>query len=131
MKPDKTNHRKFSLTGRLRSFRYAFSGIRHAFIHEHNFRIHLIAALLVCSVGFYLHISKIDWIIILFAIGFVLVTELLNSAIEVMADFISPEKNNSIRILKDISAGAVLISVLTAIIAGALVFFPYLKTMFK
>ncbi len=100
--------------------------MRHALVHEHNFRIHLIAAVSVIAAGFYFDLQKSDWLFLVFAIGFVLVAELFNSAIELLADFISPGRNEMIGKLKDIAAGAVLIAVITSVIAGVLIFWPYI-----
>ncbi len=66
-----------------------------------------------------------EWIALIFAIGFVLVTELLNTAIELIADFISPSENKMIGRIKDIAAGAVLISVWTAVAIGLIILVPY------
>jgi diacylglycerol kinase (ATP) len=126
---DKSKPQKFSFRKRLGSFRYAFKGIRHAFVVEHNFRIHTVATVLVIAAGFYFKVTNSEWIILLFAIGFVLVAELFNSAIEMLADFISPGENKTIGKIKDISAGAVLLAVLISVLAGMLVFWPHIKLL--
>ncbi len=111
---------------RLLSFKYAFQGIFLMFREEHNSRIHAIVALLVVFAGFYFGISKLEWIAVILAIGLVFSMELLNSSIENIADFISPEYHNSIKKVKDLGAGAVLISAIAAAIIGILIFMPYL-----
>lgn len=131
MKPDKSQPQKFSVRKRLASFRFAFSGIKHALLHEHNFRLHLVATLISVAAGFYFDINKTDWLILVFAIGFVLIAELFNSAIELIADFISPGKHETIGKIKDISAGAVLIAVLISVIAGTMVFWPYVEQIVR
>ncbi len=131
VKPDKSLPQKFSVRKRFASFRYAWKGLRHALLHEHNFRIHLLAAVLVVIAGFYFQITKMEWIALIFAIGFVLVTELLNTAIELFADFISPNENEMIGRIKDIAAGAVLIAVLAAVAAGTIILLPYVCALLR
>jgi diacylglycerol kinase len=115
---------KFSLTKRFQSIRYATDGIRYLIRYEHNIRIHILAALCSIVLGLLLKLSIIEWISICFSIGLVFVMESINSAIESLADFISPQKNGEIKIIKDISAAAVLLSALTAISVGLIVFLP-------
>jgi undecaprenol kinase/diacylglycerol kinase (ATP) len=76
-----------------------------------------------------LHISTHEWIAVLFAIGFVLVCELLNTALENMADFICPEHNPNIKKMKDVAAAAVMISSITALLIGLLIFTPKLISL--
>ena len=117
---------KFSLSNRIRSFGYAFKGLRILFKEEHNSRIQLIAAIAVIIAGFVFNISQTEWIAIIFAIGLVLAMEAINSAIEGLADFVSPEKHEMIKKIKDLSAAGVLISALAALIIGLIVFVPKL-----
>jgi len=92
---------KFSFHKRLRSFGYAFNGLKILIKEEHNARIHLLAAVIAIIAGFYFHISTVEWIAIVFAIGFVIALEIVNSAIENMADFVSPEWHSTIKKIKD------------------------------
>jgi diacylglycerol kinase (ATP) len=121
----------FSFSKRLKSFRHAFNGIRLSFIYEHNMRVHLAVALLTIGAGFFLHITRGEWMAIVFAIGFVFSTELLNSAIEGLADFILSDHHPAIGKIKDIAAAAVLIAVIAAVIIGLMVFVPHLFQMVK
>ena len=116
--------KKFSLINRLKSFRFAFHGLRVLFVEEHNARIHLLLAVLEIALGFYLNISIQEWIALVFAIGFVLTAETYNTAIENMADFVSESKNEHIKKIKDLCAAAVLISGITALAIGLMVFVP-------
>lgn len=115
---------KFSLRKRLKSFVFAFAGLKILQKEEHNFRIHLVFAILAISAGFMLKISPMEWIAIVFAIGFVFVVEVINTVIENITDFISPDENFSIKKIKDMSAGAVLISAIIAVVIGLIVFLP-------
>ena len=115
---------KFSIKKRLKSFSYAFSGLKTVVKEEHNARIHLVAAVVVTAFACFLNISPYEWIAIIFAIGFVFAMELVNSAIENLADFVSPQKNNAIGKIKDLSAAAVLVSAIAALLIGLIIFLP-------
>ncbi len=116
---------------RLISFKYAFNGLKILLREEVNARIHLFATICVIIAGFFFEITSIEWIAVFFAIGFVLTAETLNTAIENMADFISPEKHEKIKRIKDLSAAAVLISAITALIIGLIVFIPEIIEYFN
>jgi undecaprenol kinase/diacylglycerol kinase (ATP) len=116
----------FSISKRIKSFSYAFSGLRTLIKEEHNALLHLIAAIAVIVLGFLLEISTFEWIAIVFAIGFVFILELINTSIENIADFISPERHSTIKKIKDLAAGAVLIGAITALTIGCLIFIPKL-----
>lgn len=111
----------------IKSFGYAFSGIAHAFKSQFNFRFHLVALLLVCIAGWYFRLSSGEWLWIVAAAGMVLFSELFNTAIEVLVDLVSPEIHPKAKIIKDVAAAAVLLTALTAIIIGLIVFIPKLN----
>ncbi|GAB6012077.1 diacylglycerol kinase family protein [Viscerimonas tarda] len=115
---------KFSLKNRLRSFKYAFNGLRIMIREEHNSWIHIFVSLCVLIAGFLLKITTYEWIAVIFCIGFVMALELINSAIENMADFVSPERHAMIKKIKDLSAGAVLIGAIISAIIGLIIFLP-------
>jgi diacylglycerol kinase len=121
---------RFSLRQRIASFRYAWNGIKVLYTEEHNARIHVLAAVLALVAGVVLEINRYEWLAIVIAIGFVLVAETINTAIENIADYISPSKNEKIKVIKDLSATAVLLSVIVALIVGILVFVPRLLDVF-
>jgi diacylglycerol kinase len=116
--------KQFSIKERINSFRYAFQGLKLFFLKEHNVRIHILAAIAVLIAGFCFGISTCEWIAIVFSIGFVITTEAINTAIEQLADFVSQEQNQQIKIIKDLAAGAVFISAMTALIIACIVFIP-------
>jgi diacylglycerol kinase len=116
----------YSFRARLNSFRYAFSGLFSFFRNEPNAAIHLVAAVLAVSLGFILNIDPVRWVILTILIVFVFVTEIINSAIEKLADIINPAISPEIKKIKDYAAAAVLISALAAIIGGLLIFLPEL-----
>jgi len=116
--------KKFSFKSRLESFKYAFDGFKTLFLEEHNARIHLFIALIIILTGFYFNLSNIEWLFIIFCIGFVFFAELVNSSIENVADFVSPEKHTSIKKVKDLAAAAVLTSAIISVIVGLIIFLP-------
>ncbi|HON21270.1 MAG TPA: diacylglycerol kinase family protein [Bacteroidales bacterium] len=122
--------KKFSISKRLKSFVYAFNGLIILFKEEHNARIHLIATILVITAAVLLKLNFYEWIAVTFAIGFVISVEIINTVIENMADFVSPAKNDKIKKIKDLSAAAVLISSMTALTIGLIVFIPKIKMIF-
>ncbi|HAH25966.1 MAG TPA: diacylglycerol kinase [Prolixibacteraceae bacterium] len=114
----------FSINKRFKSFAYAWNGIKILLREEHNSRIHLVAAIGVVMAGFFFKISALEWMGIVFAIGLVIVLEIINSAIENISDFISPGMNDQIKKIKDLSAAGVLVGAITAAIIGLIVFVP-------
>ena len=104
----------------------SFRGIAGAVRDEHNFRIHLVIAVVVIITGLWLDLSIAEWLFVVFAIGFVLTAELFNSAIERLTDMIQPGKNPKAGMIKDMAAGAVLVAAITAAIIGLFIFIPRL-----
>ena len=121
---------KFSLKKRLISFKYAINGIKILFREEPNAKIHLFATICVLIAGFAFRISGGEWMAVIFCIGLVIALEAINSAIENMADFVSPEKHETIKKVKDLAAGAVLIGAVAAAIVGVIVFLPKILEFF-
>jgi diacylglycerol kinase len=128
-KRSRMKHQKFSILKRIKSFGFAFNGFKILIKEEHNARIHLFAAVCVLIAGLALKISTFEWIAIVFAIGFVITLEIINSAIENISDLISPEKHESIKKIKDLAAAGVLLSALTALIIGLIIFIPKILTL--
>ncbi|MCF8357326.1 MAG: diacylglycerol kinase family protein [Prolixibacteraceae bacterium] len=125
------NNKKFSFRRRMLSFRHAFNGIRLLFKNEHNARIHLFFTIAVVAFGIWLPLSATEWIVIILAIGFVFTAEMFNSAIEKLADAVDEKPNEKIKIVKDLSAGAVLIAAIGAATVGLIVFIPHLIDKWK
>ena len=115
---------KFSLHNRAKSFVYAGRGILYFFRTQHNARLQVTAALLAITFACLLKITSAEWCWIIFSIGFVLVCELFNTAIEYLADVVSPGYHEKIGRVKDVAAGAVLLASITAFIIGAVIFIP-------
>lgn len=115
---------KFSITKRLKSFSYAFNGLKTLFTKEHNSWIHLVATVVVIIASISLSLNIYEWTVIIFCIGLVFTAELFNTAVENISDFLTTEKNDKIKTIKDLSAAAVLISALTALTIGLIIFIP-------
>jgi len=116
----------FSWKARLKSFVYAWEGILSFFRWEHNAQIHLVITSLVLVLSVTVGLTTWEAIAVVFSIAFVWVAEMFNTAIEKSMDFISTQKHPEIKLVKDISAGAVLIACAAAVIVGCLVFIPKL-----
>ena len=116
----------FTLKRRLLSFKYAFAGIRNLLVYEHNSRIHLLVAILASILGIVLHISPWQWAVLAIAVFGVFIAEIFNSAIEKLADVVSPGYHEEIKKVKDYCAAAVLLASILAVIAGIIIFLPEL-----
>lgn len=127
---DSANNQKFSLRKRLKSFSFAFNGLKILFKEEHNARIHFAAAVVVIVAGIIFRITAFEWLALVFAIGLVLALEAINSALENLADFVSPQKHDQIKKVKDLAAAGVLIAATTALIAGLVIFLPKIQALF-
>lgn len=104
------------------SFKYAGNGIKAAFVNERNFRIHCIAAGLVVVCGIVFGLYLWEWVVVFLATGFVFAAELANTAIEKTVDMITKEYSEEAKLIKDISAGFVLIASITALLVGIFIF---------
>jgi len=104
------------------SFKNAANGFRRAFTEERNMKIHLVAAILVIIFGFLFKLDTPRWLAVVFAIGLVFVSELFNTAIELLTDMVTTEYSQQAKNVKDISAAAVLVSAVISVIIGIIVF---------
>jgi len=108
----------------IRGFGYAFKGIWYAAKTQLNFRVHLMCAVIAVLLGYALQISTAEWLWISLCIGMVLLTELINTAIELLVDLVSPEYNEKAGRVKDMCAAAVLVTAITALVIGLAIFVP-------
>lgn len=114
----------FSIKARLKSFTYAFNGLRVMFKNEHNAWIHSFATLCTVTTGIIFNLSALEWVAIIFAIVLVIAGETFNSAIEKLCDVVQPNRDERIGKIKDMSAGAVLLCAIAAVAVGLLIFVP-------
>jgi diacylglycerol kinase len=117
---------KFSFHSRLKSFKFALAGLRELLIREHNARIHLAATAGVIVAGFVFRVSATQAAVLAVVTGGVWITEILNTVVERVMDFVYPEDHPEIKYIKDLAAGAVLAAAFTAVVAGLLIFIPKL-----
>ncbi len=117
----------FRISERVRSFRFALAGLWTLFKTEHNARIHAAATLADIAAGFFFNVTGVEWCLLVFAIASVWVAEAFNTAIEFLADAVSPDVHPLIKQAKDVAAAAVLIAAIAAAVVGAIVFWPYVK----
>ncbi len=121
---------KFSIVKRAESFTHAFRGIGIFIKSTHNAWIHLVILAGVIVLGFVFEIERSEWLALVLAAGLVLVSEAFNTAIEIDMNLTSPEYHPYARDTKDVAAGAVLISAVTAGIVGLIIFLPRIFALF-
>ena len=114
--------RKNSLKRVGKSFFCAFRGIVYCVRHERNLRFHFVAAVYVFYFSTFYDFSRAEYAVLALVCAFVIAAELMNTALEVMIDKISPRFNVFAMIGKDIAAGAVLVSAVAALIVGVILF---------
>ena len=114
----------------INSFKYAFKGIGSSLKSERNMKIHFAMMVLVIMAGILLNISMWEWIICFILFGLVISLEMVNTAIEIVVDMVSPEYNLKAGHVKDIAAGAVLVNAIVAFIVGLLIFLPKIIGLF-
>ncbi|SDR67367.1 diacylglycerol kinase family protein [Gramella sp. MAR_2010_147] len=113
---------------RIRGGGYAIKGAWLLLKHEPSIQVQFVISILVCIAGWYFNITRTEWIFQFLAIGLVMSTEGLNTAMEAMADFVHPDFHNKIGHIKDVAAGAVFIAALIAVIIAGFIYFPYLSS---
>jgi diacylglycerol kinase (ATP) len=118
------------ISRRLRAFGPAVKGIIHFFKTEENGWFHAGSFVVAFALCFGFDVSAGEWIVVIFAVVLVLSTELLNSAIEKLCDFVEPNYDKRIGIIKDMAAGAVLVAALFAVVVACIVFGPRIVALF-
>lgn len=114
------------LLDRRRSFRHAFRGLGRMILTQRNAWIHAAATVLALGMSIALRISAVEWALILLSVGSVWTAEAMNTAIESLADAVTPDYHPRVREAKDIAAAAVLITAVVASVVGLLIFVPRL-----
>ena len=112
----------------VRSFVNAFAGLAGALRSEQNLRIHFACAALVIAAGCFFGLAAWEWVAIVFAIGLVLSAELMNTALERLADRVSLERHPLLGQAKDCGSAAVLLLAMTSAVVGGIVFVPHVRT---
>lgn len=124
------DNKGFTFRKRLASFKYAFQGIWLLLRYEHNAWLHCFIGICTIIAGFLLKISAMEWVTVVIVCGCVLAAEAMNTAIERLADVVSPEYNETIKKVKDLSAGSVLLMAFAAVVIGIIIFLPKLMMCF-
>lgn len=119
-------YKRFSLVQRAKSFNHASRGLWLFLKTTHNAWVQIAVFVFCVLLGFYVNLSRIDWMIFLIVSGLVFITEALNTAIEIDMNLTSPEYHPYAKDTKDVAAGAVLIASVFAIIIGLCIFVPYM-----
>lgn len=114
----------------INSFKFAFKGIGSSLKSERNMKIHFTMMFLVIIAGMLFNISMWEWITCFILFGLVISLEIVNTAIEIVVDIVSPKYDVSAGRAKDIAAGAVLVNAIVAAIVGLLIFLPKVIGLF-
>jgi len=107
----------------IRSLGYAMQGLREG-MRQRNMQIHTVCILLVLAFSILFQISSMEWMAVLLCIGIVISSELLNTAIEYIVNWISPEHHPKAAKIKDLGAAAVLVSAIVSLLVAAIIFGP-------
>ena len=109
---------------RIQSFYYAFKGLADVVRSQANMRMHLFAAAIALLSAWFFNISPGEWLALILVIGLVLSAEAMNTALEYLTDLVSPTQHPLAGKAKDAAAAAVLLSALTAVVIGGIIFLP-------
>ena len=115
----------------MESFKNAFAGLKHTLKTQRNMRIHFIIAILALLLSVFLKISRTELLMVFFSIFLVISMELFNTAVEIIIDMISSEYNIRAKIVKNVSAAAVLVAAFNAVIVAYLVVLDKLIQILK
>ncbi|WP_281672116.1 diacylglycerol kinase family protein [Pseudoramibacter alactolyticus] len=118
------------ITRLKRSFSYAFEGVFYVWRTQPNMKIHSVMGTLAIILGFALHISAAEWLALIIVIGFVLILEVINTAVETLVDLYTEEYLTLAKHAKDTAAGAVLLMALVSVAVGCVIFVPKLAALF-
>jgi diacylglycerol kinase (ATP) len=114
---------------RLKGIIIAINGMFFLLKNEEAIKVQSFVFLIIITLGFYFEITSKEWIIHIILIGFILTTEALNTVAEKICDLINPKYDERIKLIKDISAGAVSFAVLSSLIILLIIYFPYIKQL--
>ena len=116
---------------RIKGIIIAISGMFFLLKNEDSIKVQSLFFLLFIFLGYYFEITKDEWIIHIILIGFILTTEALNTVAEKICDFINPKYDDRIKLIKDISAGAVSFAVISSLIVLIIIYYPYISACLK
>ncbi|HTK03737.1 MAG TPA: diacylglycerol kinase family protein [Alphaproteobacteria bacterium] len=113
----------------MKSFKFAFEGLKTEFKKGRNFRIQIACGFLVIILGLILKLETFEWLSLILIITLVLILELVNTSLEAIVDLVSPEIHPKAKIAKDVAAGAVLVAAVASVVIGAVIFLPKLLSL--
>ena len=116
---------------RIKGIIIAISGMFFLLKNEDSIKVQSLFFLLFIFLGYYFEITKNEWIIHIILIGFILTAEALNTVAEKICDFINPKYDDRIKLIKDISAGAVSFAVISSLIVLIIIYYPYVSASLK
>lgn len=128
--PEVQPRRKSEWAKFIAGFGYAFNGLWYVLRTQRNMRVHVTLAILATLMGILLHISALGFALLYVAITGVFITEMINTVIETCIDLVTPDYHPLAKIAKDVSAGAVLLNAILAIVIGLFVLGPPLWQFF-
>lgn len=108
----------------IASIKNSLNGLKYAYINEQSFTLHAVLTIVVLISGFYFHISKMQWAILVIVMSIIMITELLNTAIEAVVDLVTYEYHELAKIAKDCASAAAFIASLLALGLYLYVFLP-------
>lgn len=114
-----------------RSFHYAFEGVFYVLRTQPNMKIHAVMGTLAVLMGFFFHVSEGEWLALVIVIGFVMILEVVNTAIEALVDLYTEEYHELAKASKDTAAGAVLLMAMVSVVVGAIIFLPKIWVMIQ
>ncbi len=113
------------------SFVDATRGLKHVFKSEQNFRIQVLLGFFVLAAAVYFPLHNWEVIVLVLVVLLVLLVEILNTVFEYFSDLLKPRLHHYVGVIKDVMAGAVLLTSLVALAVGVIIFYPYLKDLLK
>jgi diacylglycerol kinase (ATP) len=116
--------KRFSIVARAKSFKHAFRGIGIIFKTQHNAWVHSVIAGIVVIMGIVYSLNEAEWGLIILSMASVIAAEGFNTALEIDIDLTSPDYHPYAKDTKDVAAGAVLLTVVGAVIVGLIIFIP-------
>ena len=114
---------------RIKGIIIALSGMFFLLKNEDSIKVQSLFFLLFIGLGYYFEITKNEWIVHIILIGFILSIEALNTVAEKICDIINPEYDSRIKLIKDISAGAVSFAVISSLIVLVIIYCPYFSDL--
>jgi len=119
------------LNARVKAILYALAGWRYVIQTQRNAWIHALASIMVILLGAWLDLTRRDWSVLLLTIALVWMAEFFNTAVETLTDLVSPEQNHLAKIIKDVSAAAVLTAAAVSVVIGFLILGPPLLSKIR